>query len=79
MTDLHDLSQADGAGDWREKEARDLSTLVQNRISFLQVQNDASVFLKYRGFFYCNIKAEYSASLLQSSVSHDPPEIILIY
>ncbi len=25
------------------------------------------------------IKAEYSASLLQSSVSHDPSEIILIY
>ncbi len=25
------------------------------------------------------IKAEYSASFLQSSVSHDPSEIILIY
>ncbi len=25
------------------------------------------------------IKAEFSASLLQSSVSHDPSEIILIY
>ena len=37
MTDLHYLSQADGAGDWREKEAKDLSDLVQNRISYLQV------------------------------------------
>lgn len=37
MTDLHYLSQADGAGDWREKEAKDLSDLVQNRITYLQV------------------------------------------
>lgn len=37
MTDLYHLSQADGAGDWREKEAKDLSDLVQNRITYLQV------------------------------------------
>ncbi|XP_026872015.2 alpha-(1,6)-fucosyltransferase [Electrophorus electricus] len=42
MTDLHYLSQADGAGVWREKEARDLSTLVQNRISYLQNPQDCS-------------------------------------
>ncbi len=34
-------------------------------------------------FFICNLymwcKAEFSASLLQSSVSQDPSEIILIY
>ncbi len=28
--------------------------------------------------FISVIKAEFSASLLQSSVSHDPPEILLI-
>ncbi len=27
---------------------------------------------------YCDGKAEFAASLLQSSVSHDPSEIILI-
>jgi len=32
--------------------------------------------MKYNLFLRC--KAEYSASLLQSSVSHDPSEIILI-
>lgn len=37
MTDLYHLSQADGSGDWREKEAKDLSDLVQNRITYLQV------------------------------------------
>ncbi|XP_073672812.1 alpha-(1,6)-fucosyltransferase-like [Garra rufa] len=51
MTDLHDLSQADGAGDWREKEARDLSNLVQNRISFLQNPQDCSKARK----LVCNI------------------------
>ncbi len=29
--------------------------------------------------YSCDGKAEFSASLLESSVSHDPPEIILIY
>ncbi len=29
--------------------------------------------------YSCDVKAEFSASLLQSSVSHDPLEIILIY
>ena len=38
MTDLHLLSMADGAGDWRGKEAKDLSDLVQNRITYLQVR-----------------------------------------
>ncbi|XP_067274322.1 alpha-(1,6)-fucosyltransferase isoform X1 [Pseudorasbora parva] len=51
MTDLHHLSQADGAGDWREKEARDLSSLVQNRISFLQNPQDCSKARK----LVCNI------------------------
>lgn len=37
MTDLYYLSQADGVGDWRVKEAKDLSDLVQNRITYLQV------------------------------------------
>jgi len=29
--------------------------------------------------FICDGKAEFSVSLLQSSVSHDPSEILLIY
>lgn len=37
MTDLYYLSQADGVGQWRMKEAKDLSDLVQNRITYLQV------------------------------------------
>ncbi|EHH63717.1 hypothetical protein EGM_16739, partial [Macaca fascicularis] len=36
MTDLYYLSQTDGAGDWREKEAKDLTELVQRRITYLQ-------------------------------------------
>ncbi len=35
-----------------------------------------NLFVKYNLFLWC--KAEFSASLLQSSVSHDPSEIILI-
>lgn len=38
MTDLYYLSQADGVGEWRTKEAKDLSDLVQNRITYLQVK-----------------------------------------
>lgn len=38
MTDLYYLSQTDGAGDWREKEAKDLTDLVQRRITYLQVR-----------------------------------------
>ncbi|XP_051500318.1 alpha-(1,6)-fucosyltransferase-like [Myxocyprinus asiaticus] len=51
MTDLYQLSQADGAGDWRKKEARDLSSLVQNRISYLQNPQDCSKARK----LVCNI------------------------
>ncbi|XP_073789892.1 alpha-(1,6)-fucosyltransferase isoform X4 [Danio rerio] len=51
MTDLHELAQADGAGEWRDKEARDLSILVQNRISFLQNPQDCSKARK----LVCNI------------------------
>uniref|UniRef100_A0A4W5S128 Alpha-(1,6)-fucosyltransferase n=1 Tax=Hucho hucho TaxID=62062 RepID=A0A4W5S128_9TELE len=51
MTDLHYLSQADGAGDWREKEAKDLSDLVQNRITYLQNPQDCSKARK----LVCNI------------------------
>jgi len=29
-------------------------------------------------FFFCDYKAEFLAEFLQSSVSHDPTEIILI-
>ncbi|XP_058470157.1 alpha-(1,6)-fucosyltransferase [Solea solea] len=41
MTDLYYLSQADGVGEWRVKEAKDLSDLVQNRITYLQVTTHA--------------------------------------
>ncbi|MGH0129815.1 UNVERIFIED_CONTAM: hypothetical protein FKN15_047168 [Acipenser sinensis] len=51
MTDLHYLSQTDGAGEWREKEARDLSNLVQNRITYLQNPKDCSKARK----LVCNI------------------------
>ncbi|XP_044514001.1 alpha-(1,6)-fucosyltransferase-like [Gracilinanus agilis] len=36
MTDLYYLSQADGAGDWREKEVKSLTELVQRRMTYLQ-------------------------------------------
>lgn len=42
MTDLYYLSQADGIGEWRMKEAKDLSDLVQNRITYLQVSTDTA-------------------------------------
>lgn len=51
MTDLYHLSQADGAGDWREKEANELSDLVQNRIMYLQNPQDCSKARK----LVCNI------------------------
>lgn len=51
MTDLYHLSQADGAGDWREKEAKELSDLVQNRITYLQNPQDCSKARK----LVCNI------------------------
>ncbi|XP_053301872.1 alpha-(1,6)-fucosyltransferase [Pleuronectes platessa] len=41
MTDLYYLSQADGVGEWRVKEAKDLSDLVQNRITYLQFPRGA--------------------------------------
>uniref|UniRef100_A0A8C6NI20 Alpha-(1,6)-fucosyltransferase n=2 Tax=Nothobranchius furzeri TaxID=105023 RepID=A0A8C6NI20_NOTFU len=51
MTDLYYLSQADGVGEWRLKEAKDLSDLVQNRITFLQNPPDCSKARK----LVCNI------------------------
>ncbi|XP_052009724.1 alpha-(1,6)-fucosyltransferase-like [Xyrauchen texanus] len=51
MTDLYHLSQADGAGEWREKEAKELSDLVQNRIMYLQNPQDCSKARK----LVCNI------------------------
>ncbi|KAK2104353.1 hypothetical protein P7K49_018209 [Saguinus oedipus] len=44
MTDLYYLSQTDGAGDWREKEAKDLTELVQRRITYLQEKVENQVF-----------------------------------
>ncbi|KAG5206812.1 hypothetical protein R6Z07F_008683 [Ovis aries] len=51
MTDLYYLSQTDGAGDWREKEAKDLTELVQRRITYLQNPKDCSQAKK----LVCNI------------------------
>ncbi|XP_031449247.1 alpha-(1,6)-fucosyltransferase isoform X3 [Phasianus colchicus] len=51
MTDLYYLSQTDGAGDWREKEAKDLTDLVQRRITYLQNPKDCSKAKK----LVCNI------------------------
>ncbi|CAB1339885.1 unnamed protein product, partial [Coregonus sp. 'balchen'] len=36
---------ADGVGDWRVKEARDLSNLVQNRITYLQLHHVVYCFM----------------------------------
>ncbi len=35
--DLYNLSQSNGAGEWRKREAQALSDLVQRRIHYLQV------------------------------------------
>ncbi|XP_023558597.1 alpha-(1,6)-fucosyltransferase isoform X2 [Octodon degus] len=51
MTDLYYLSQTDGAGDWREKEAKDLTELVQRRITYLQNPKDCHTARK----LVCNI------------------------
>ncbi len=48
--------------------------------NIITIQNNCFLFVyivKCHFFLWC--KAEFSASLLQSSVSHDPSEIILIY
>uniref|UniRef100_A0A3Q2YCT1 Alpha-(1,6)-fucosyltransferase n=1 Tax=Hippocampus comes TaxID=109280 RepID=A0A3Q2YCT1_HIPCM len=51
MADLYYLSQADGVGEWRMKEAKDLSDLVQNRITYLQNPPDCGKARK----LVCNI------------------------
>ncbi|KAJ8270052.1 hypothetical protein GJAV_G00109820 [Gymnothorax javanicus] len=51
MADLFFLSQTDGAGDWREMEAKHLSDLVQNRLTYLQNPADCSKARK----LVCNI------------------------
>ncbi len=49
-------------------------------VEFPSEGNIKTVMSKWINIIYsCNVKAELSASLLQSSVSHDPSEIILIY
>ncbi len=49
-----------------------LFDLMQNTVKLFPI----SIYLQL--WFISVIKAEFSASLLQSSVSHDPSEIILI-
>ncbi|XP_038641096.1 alpha-(1,6)-fucosyltransferase [Scyliorhinus canicula] len=51
MTDVYYLSQSDGADKWREKEAMDLTDLVQRRITYLQNPKDCSKAKK----LVCNI------------------------
>lgn len=51
MTDLLYLGRADGAAEWREQEAKALTELVQNRISYLQNPVDCSTARK----LVCNI------------------------
>ncbi|XP_072425246.1 alpha-(1,6)-fucosyltransferase isoform X2 [Chiloscyllium punctatum] len=51
MTDVYYLSQTDGADKWREKEAKDLTDLVQRRITYLQNPIDCSKAKK----LVCNI------------------------
>ena len=42
LNDLHHLSEVDGFKSWREKEAKDLSDLVQKRLHALQNPKDCS-------------------------------------
>jgi glycoprotein 6-alpha-L-fucosyltransferase len=42
ITDLGTLSEVDGYAAWREKEANDLSDLVQRRLDYLQNPEDCS-------------------------------------
>ncbi|CAM9841230.1 alpha-(1,6)-fucosyltransferase [Lampetra fluviatilis] len=51
MTDLLKLSEADGAAEWRAREAKDLSDLVQQRFHFLQNPKDCRTARK----LVCNI------------------------
>ncbi len=43
---------------------------------YSKISNEIKIF--YNAIYPCHGKAEFSASLLQSSVSHDPSEIIWI-
>uniref|UniRef100_UPI00398F397B alpha-(1,6)-fucosyltransferase isoform X2 n=1 Tax=Pristiophorus japonicus TaxID=55135 RepID=UPI00398F397B len=51
MADVYYLSQTDGAAEWREKEAKDLTDLVQRRITYLQNPKDCNKAKK----LVCNI------------------------
>ena len=42
LSDLNELSEVDGYSNWREKEAKDLSDLVQKRLHVLQNPKDCS-------------------------------------
>ncbi len=53
------------------------NTVKQNIVKYYL--NSSFLFEYILKCFFSVIKAEFSASLLQSSVSHDPSEIILIY
>jgi glycoprotein 6-alpha-L-fucosyltransferase len=51
IADLDTLSEVDGYAAWREKEASDLSDLVQRRIDYLQNPEDCSTARK----LVCNL------------------------
>eukprot|EP00057_Strongylocentrotus_purpuratus_P016641 XP_011671115.1 PREDICTED: alpha-(1,6)-fucosyltransferase [Strongylocentrotus purpuratus] len=42
MTDIYNLSRADGFSSWRQKEAKELTKLVQQRLRYLQNPKDCS-------------------------------------
>ena len=42
LSDLHELSEVDGFKSWREKEAKDLSDLIQKRLHALQNPEDCA-------------------------------------
>lgn len=65
MTDLYYLSQADGVGEWRMKEAKDLSDLVQNRITYLQVSAHTPAVCTDNHCAFCDIFHTFLSHLHQ--------------
>ena len=66
LNDLHHLSEVDGFKSWREKEAKDLSDLVQKRLHALQNPKDCSSARK----LICKLnKGNNSETLNQNCVS----------
>jgi hypothetical protein len=64
MTDMDTLSEVDGYAAWREKEANDLSDLVQRRLDYLQNPVDCGSARK----LVCNLNKVISVDDLSRTV-----------